>query len=112
MASIHTPLITTVSYSEGPGPLLEQTPLLTLFTPDFYCSYPIWYYDPSTPGYVWNGLEYNSAWSECQPYKATAGIYSPGICPSGQEFKQVFKAVNDDSYGNTATFWNGYCCTM
>ncbi|KAI0184781.1 hypothetical protein EV127DRAFT_223167 [Xylaria flabelliformis] len=110
MESIHTPLIETSS-SSGYISSFYGPPLLTLFSAPSDCSQN-WVYDPNTPGCVWsNGLQNQPfPWSSCQPYAASAGTYSPGICPSGQEFKTVIQIIHEDESGIVDTSYSGYCC--
>ncbi|KAI0479966.1 hypothetical protein F4859DRAFT_513464 [Xylaria cf. heliscus] len=52
-----------------------------------------WYYVTDTPGYVSSDVDH--AWIGCMPYEGVSvEIYSPGICPLGQELKQVIKVIS------------------
>ncbi|KAH9898811.1 hypothetical protein F4778DRAFT_198667 [Xylariomycetidae sp. FL2044] len=109
--SVHTPIITTeadTGYARGPDGL---APLLTVFTPPPNCSLQ-WFYDPSTVGTIWSNSIYDDSWHTCQPYSASTVAYGPGICPSGQEFKQVIKWSSAQSDGTTVTFYQGNCCSV
>ncbi|KAI1738007.1 hypothetical protein F4680DRAFT_450404 [Xylaria scruposa] len=107
MASIHTPSIVTTSLF-GWFATFQSPPLLTQFSVASECS-RAWYYKTDTPGYVWSDAYH--AWSFCAPYSGlSVDIYSPGICPLGQELKLVTKTINYDDQGSTDTVYRGYCC--
>ncbi|KAI3326406.1 hypothetical protein HD806DRAFT_487168 [Xylariaceae sp. AK1471] len=108
MTTIHTPVLATSSIAyhlAGTGGLPV---LLTVFTPPSYCSLR-WFYDPETPGSAFSNSKYDNIWSYCQPY-STNNWYSPGVCPSGQEFKDVTKYLADQGHGTTDTTYQGHCC--
>ncbi|ORY68293.1 uncharacterized protein BCR38DRAFT_406234 [Pseudomassariella vexata] len=106
-SNFHTPPIITSTIGGFPN-LDRQPPLLTLFTPPGDCAHQ-WYYDPEIEGTVWSDSRHHSAWNICQPYSVNA-YYTPGICPSGQEFKRVINFVFPQG-DVTDTFYEGYCCT-
>ncbi|KAI0454987.1 hypothetical protein F5B21DRAFT_514322 [Xylaria acuta] len=53
----------------------------------------------------------NEIWSDCKPYSAQSGSYSPGICPSGQEFEDVIKIDHGNESG-TNILYIGYCWSI
>ncbi|KAI1322563.1 hypothetical protein F5Y16DRAFT_404346 [Xylariaceae sp. FL0255] len=112
MTSVYSPAIQTTSElgGEDGGIATGLPPLLTIFNPPSYCVSQ-WYYDPATPGTVWSDNSHDLTWYACQPFSATLGIYSPGICPSGQEFKEVTKVFQSTGTVSTQTYYNGACCS-
>ncbi|KAI1326115.1 hypothetical protein F5Y16DRAFT_237732 [Xylariaceae sp. FL0255] len=107
--SIYAPVPETTAYVDGSGVPTGLGGLLTVSTPSSSCS-DRWFYDPKTTGYVWSDNRHDSEWALCQPYGATAGAYSPGVCPSGQEFKDVEVFTSENGAGTTNTYYDGRCC--
>lgn len=83
--------------------------LLTRFTPPDQCSTE-WYWDTGalrSSSTAFSDSSHNTAWSTCQPYSATGGTYSAGICPYKSEFKSVTQVSWD---GVSSSYYVGACC--
>ncbi|KAI0017064.1 hypothetical protein F4780DRAFT_627916 [Xylariomycetidae sp. FL0641] len=109
MASVHTPIITTTHNAFGIGQTDGLPGLLTPVTLPESCS-TRWFYDPQTKGTVWSNQQKDPYWTACQPYSQN-GVYTAGVCPSGQEFKEVIKWEADQGNHSTETFYQGNCCS-
>lgn len=109
MATYKTPnFITTTwaDYSRGQG----APPLLTPGEQASWCSTQ-WFYDSHSTGSVFSDPGHYHGWGYCQPYQNSMGVYSPGICPSGQELKEVVTMMNKLKNGTTETLFEGHCCS-
>ncbi|RYO86621.1 hypothetical protein DL766_009448 [Monosporascus sp. MC13-8B] len=113
MAAIHTPVMSTITdllpdnridegYKHGP-------PLLTPFTPPGGCARE-WWYDPSTTGTVFSSY-LNPHPINCLPYNFNYQVYSPAICPSGQQMAKVIKFSKEMANGSILTTFQGICCS-
>ncbi|KAI1258368.1 hypothetical protein F5Y18DRAFT_434401 [Xylariaceae sp. FL1019] len=107
--SIYVPIPITTGYSGTRIPS-GLGAILSIFTPPPTCS-DNWYYDDDDPSYVYSDNRHGPSWANCQPYGATAGAFSPGVCPSGQEFKNVEALTSDNGLGTTMTYYDGRCCS-
>ncbi|KAI0162179.1 hypothetical protein GGR57DRAFT_313768 [Xylariaceae sp. FL1272] len=103
--SIYAPIPITTGYSGTRIPT-GLGAVLTIFTPAPECS-DQWF---SASDYVWSDNQHDPSWANCQPFGATAGAFSPGVCPSGQEFKNVEVLTSDNGVGTTMTYYDGRCC--
>ncbi|KAI1322564.1 hypothetical protein F5Y16DRAFT_37665 [Xylariaceae sp. FL0255] len=107
MTTVYTPELQTTT---GIDEVVPGTPLLTIFTPPDGCDSD-WFYDPSTTGIVWSDSGHNYGWGGCQPSNI-ADVYSPGICPSGQELKVVTKILGQTvTTAPLTTVYAGVCCS-
>ncbi|KAH9904904.1 hypothetical protein F4778DRAFT_50028 [Xylariomycetidae sp. FL2044] len=80
--------------------------LLTEFTPSATCT-DEFVYNSSYSGTVWSDWD-DAKWiTDCWPQSSSA--FHPGVCPSGQEFKNVNVYVETFS-SLTSSFYTGYCC--
>ncbi|KAI1340810.1 hypothetical protein F5Y15DRAFT_414530 [Xylariaceae sp. FL0016] len=96
--------LTVPSVSDG---FKGAAPLLTVYTPPEYCS-TWWFYDTRVPGTVWSDTQHNTRKSQCQA--SGGGMYKPGVCPDGQELKQVNVIVEDMASTSLEPIHQGYCC--
>ena len=110
MTTIHTPIITTGPFTSPPW-WSKVPPLLTEWYPESYCTRQ-WFYDSElATNFVFSGPRFDTDWRQCQPYGDPQGVYSPGICPGGQELKEVLKSSRVDATdGSTSVIFIGRCC--
>ncbi|KAI0018739.1 hypothetical protein F4780DRAFT_502079 [Xylariomycetidae sp. FL0641] len=115
MTSIYTPAISilTTPASDFLQEGSQYPPLVTLWTPPAGCS-ESWFIFTNeiatdhTLAVASNDVV-DPSWSQCQPYSAPP-YYSPGICPSGQELKEVTKWVLTGDEQPTDVVYQGKCC--
>ncbi|RYP64985.1 hypothetical protein DL769_006480 [Monosporascus sp. CRB-8-3] len=106
----NTPPVVTTTYAVADGPaagyaaMTDAPALVTRFAAPAACAAD-WYYDQGSLAYVFSDAAHNPRWSLCQPYNATDGTYSAGVCPSSSEFKRAtrYRWYEDD-------FYVGACC--
>ncbi|RYO96468.1 hypothetical protein DL765_011557 [Monosporascus sp. GIB2] len=109
----NTPPVATTTYAVADDPVaaavgyaaMTNAPaLVTRFAAPAACA-AAWYYDKGSSAYVFSDAAHNPRWSLCQPYNATGGTYSAGVCPSSSEFKRAtrYRWDKDD-------FYVGACC--
>ncbi|RYP10699.1 hypothetical protein DL764_000489 [Monosporascus ibericus] len=109
----NTPPVTTTTYAVADGPaaaaaryaaMTDAPALVTRFAAPAACAAD-WYYDQESSAHVFSDAPHNPRWSLCQPYNATDGTYSAGVCPSSSEFKRAtrYRWEEDD-------FYVGACC--
>ncbi|KAI0018756.1 hypothetical protein F4780DRAFT_502862 [Xylariomycetidae sp. FL0641] len=114
-----TTFIPNTIYSTVDGTAFEQfagdgdvPQLTTVFTPPSQCL------TLSVAGdydsYIWDGFAGGdnafSGLSTCHPFSADYAIYSPGVCPSGQEIKEI-TAWAASYTDHVETTYHAWCCS-
>ncbi|RYP75488.1 hypothetical protein DL771_002373 [Monosporascus sp. 5C6A] len=111
--SYNTPPVATTTYAVADSPaaaaagyaaMMDAPALVTRFAAPAACAAD-WYYDQGSSAHVFSDAAHNPRWSLCQPYNATGGTYSAGVCPSSSEFKRATRYRWDED-----DFYVGACC--